>query len=962
MPSLSRISLASIVCPTAPFLAPRLLRIQAPLAALSLQPWALPAPSRRCISDGKHPKLVQHRKVAPHAVAPPIAPADAVQRQEQKQQQLHDHVALLQQFRKAGSDRDLRLLMDLYPSILSTGALTREDTRRIGQTLHASMRSPRVLKDTKANLLSFLQQVVKDLQKGALPVHPFVFVHILGIYKERSMFDEGYALWQWVVQQDDNHVTQAVYGAAIELMAYGKKLPLPELENIYLDALKRFPGTFAEYHLSPDAVVPNRAQPIAIANVPVTLLQGILTARILHDDWKSSYLALDTALRLYPCRLPSRFFELFMANRQLREAYTVFLIACRAGVLINPSQITSLLSSIRANMNHCDGLRDRVVLLRAMANALYANLQAGGSLEPIHAGIFFTSFASLLPEPAPGRDYQGHKASLRNRIITNAHQNLSSLLQAGMPPTPQVFSALVTLAGRLRVPDLLRVSLQDAETARVDLGEIGTRNVLDSAGRVGAKPLIEEHWTRIAHKAALDGKQISWKDWASFARACKRADHLDYFRAQLREQEHTIHASSKDSIMAILEEEEHDWERTIDISRPEVFETELAGLNQQIKNIAAVIMSGQRLDLKKTPFYMALDPERPPLAKREHMQEVYNEYTLDPHQPPLAEGVLPTASSPTGIPLDELRFENWVSVVDLMDQAYSLDLERQSKLQRLGEDIATSEKKNPLQRDRSDKPLSPNVLREHIKNLRDTSVRQISIRKPYQVLIPPSRPAKAYVKNNLSHSKVEQPKALNIIKHTDRSFCFRSIDLSSTVPTPSLSQPKFPRPLRKGNHNKLQILYYKSSGKVAPAQPDIDAASPLPQNMLTDRLPIRKIRSPSLENHATLEYDHEASAPKLSRNPLLRYHGTRAPKLSRNPLARHHEAPAPKLSRNPLATYREAPAPKLSRRPLAKHHEAPAPKLSRNPLAMDHKAMRRSNKYSEGLKVEDSKDEEEGQE
>ncbi|KAF2445559.1 hypothetical protein P171DRAFT_386182 [Karstenula rhodostoma CBS 690.94] len=862
MPALSKASLASIVCPSAPFLAPRLLRTYAPLAALPLQPWALPTPSRRYISDGKHLKMVQHRK-----------------RQGLKQQILHDHVALLQQFRKANTSHDLRSLMDLYPSILSTGALTRDDTRRIAQTLHACMRNPQLLGDTRTHLLSFLQQVIKDLQKGALPVHPIVYVHILGIYKERKMFDEGYALWQWVVQQDDNHVNQAVYGAAIELMAYGKKLRLPELENIYLDALKRFPGTFAEYHLSPDAIVPNRAQPTAIANLPVTLLQGILTARILNNDWKKSYLALDTALRLYPGQLPTRFFEVFMASRQLREAYTVFLVACRAGVVLKPSHVTSVMSRIKASIGRCDSLRDRIVLLRAMANASYAYLEAGGAMEPIHVGQFLTSFASLLPEPAPGRDYQGDMASLRNRIIMNAHQTLSSLLQAGMPPSPQIFTALVTLAGRLRVPDLLRVSLQDAETARVDLGEIGVRIVLDSAGRVGAKDLIEEYWKRIAHKSASDGKQIGWKDWASLARACKRANHLDYFHAQLREQEHAIPASLKDSITAVLEEEARTTEQTIDISRPEVFENELAGLNQQIKNIAAVIMSGQRLDIKKTPFYMFLDPERPPLAKREHMQEIYDEYTIDPHQPPPEKGILPTASSPTGIPLDELRFENWVSVVDLMDQAYSLEFERQSKLQRLGEDVARSERKNPLERERSDKLLSPNILRDHIKSLRDTSVGQFAIRKRYQKLIPPSLPEKAHGRNVLSDSNVEKPrsqKPLNIVKHTEGQFIFRTIDLSPDAPTPILSQTKSPRPLRQGNHNELQVLYHMFPGggdKAVPAQSkpdDASAAAPPPKSILPGRLWSKIPKTPSLRYYASLKSDHEAPIPKpkLSRSPF----------------------------------------------------------------------------------------------
>ncbi|KAF9732989.1 hypothetical protein PMIN06_006894 [Paraphaeosphaeria minitans] len=857
MPTLSRTSPASIICPSAPFFAPRLLRTYAPLAAaLPLQPWALPTSSRRYISGKKHLQMAQHRK------------------RQGPTQPHHDHVALLQQFRKAINDGNLRSLMDLYPSVLSTGYLIRDDTRRISKMLHALLRARELPSDTKTHLLSFLEQFIKDLQKGALPVHPFAFVHILSIYKERKMFSQGYQLWQWVVQQDDNHVTPAVYGAAIELMAYGKNLRLPELENLYLDALKRFPGTFAEYHLSPDAIVPNRAQPIAIANVPVTLLQGILTARILHGDWKKSYLALDTALRLYPCQLPPRFFEIFMDSRQLPEAYTLFLVACRAGVVTRPSHITSIMSRISSSMIRCDSLRDRIVLLRAMANALYANLEAGGSLEPIHVGHFLTSFSSLLPEPAPGNDYQGDMASLRNRVITEAHHMLSTLLQAGMSPSPPAFLALVNLAGKLRVPDLLRVALQDAETARIDLDEIGMRNVLTSAARVGAKSIIEEYWTRIVHKAASDGKQIGWKDWKCFAQACKRTDHRAYFDAQLREQEHAVSASSKESIMSVLEEEDVLHDRAIDISHPEVFKDELAGLNQQVKNIAAVVMSGQRLDLKTTPFYMFLDPKRSLLAKREHLREIYDEYTTDPHQPPLEEGILPTVLSPTGVPYDELRFENWVSVVNLLDQAHSLEFERQSKVQLLGEDVARRERMNPLEKDRSNQSLSLNVLREHIKRLRDPSVRPLPINN-HRKLIPPSsshlRKVLSKTASASASANAYHPRPLNITKHTRGSFTFRSLDLSPDAASPPLSQTKSPHPLREGNRNELRLLYHYPGGAVVPAKtPPGSDATPPPQSILPGRKISRTNTQPRLTYYAGLKSDHEAPVPRLSRYPLAR--------------------------------------------------------------------------------------------
>lgn len=707
MPTLPRASLASLVCPSAPFLAPRLLR--APLRALPSQCLLLPTAARRSKSDGKSFRRLQ-----------------LSQQRAQKQQAFAAHHAVLQQMRQACADRNLDAFMELYPSVVATRAVDRIETRKIAQMLHYCMRSSASAGLARSDVLPFIQQVIQDIQKGKLPPHPAAFVHFLGIYKERRMYEDGHALWQWLAQQDDQHLSQAVYGAAIELLAQGRQLRLPELENLYLDALQRFPGTFAQYHLSPGAIVPNRSQPTVIASLPITLLQGILTARILYNDWKNAYLALDTALRLYPAQLPSRFFDLFVLNRPLEEAYTVFLVACRAGVVLSPSHLTGLVAKIKKAMEDRDNLRDRVVLLRASANAMYAYLEAGGSMEPIITASFLTSFGSLLPDPTSGKDYEGDVASLRNRIVTFAHKCLSSLFQAGMTPSPNSFTALIHLAGRLRVPDLLRVSLQDIRTAQVDIGDVGLRTVLVSASQIGVKDLIEETWTRIAQNADAQGKQIDWRDWATLAKACRRAQHLEYFHTQLVEFEHAIHPQHREMIVGMMDNEPRPSGKPLRDFNVHDFDKHLAELDQQMKNITAIVMSGQRLDIRQTPFYMSLDPEKKPLASVDDLRKVYDEYTVDPHQPPADNP--PAVLSSIGIPLDELRFANWASILELMDQANTLEENRLGALERTGSKNRHDTASNLLHSDTTS-ALSIDRLREKIKILRETPVGQIKIQQ-----------------------------------------------------------------------------------------------------------------------------------------------------------------------------------------------------------------------------------------
>ncbi len=572
--------------------------------------------------------------------------------------------------------------MDLYPNLLSTGNLHSFDTRRITQSLHARIRALPVGSKQSDILLPFVQQIDTDIRLGKLQPHPYAFVHLLGIYKIWERFEEGRELWEWLVEQDERCVSQAAYGAAIELMAYGKMLSLSDLEILYHEGLKRFPGTFAEYHLSPDAIVPDRTQPTTISGMPMILLQGILTARVLGRDWKRTYLALDTALRLYPTQTLSRFFELIMTERPLCEAYTAFLLACRSGVCLRPTHLTVLFAKIRAAMKTSPSMPDRMMLVQAVANAIFAHLQAGGNLESIHVGNFILAFEQLLPEKSPGEDYEGSAAELRNTIASAAHSVLSDLFHAGMNPHIRPFEALISLSGKLRVPNLLTTTLQDIETAGLAFDEIGIRSVITAAGMLGRKDLIEEFWERIALAAEADRAQIPTEDWITLTKACRRTGNVEYFQAQLTKLSHTLTSDIERRILQRFEQPELPLSNpsSFDYMLPGDLESQIEKLKAQVKNIEAVLMSGQTLNPSTSPFYMHLDPATQPMGSIDQLRMIYDEMTTDPHQPPApppAEGSpIKPARSSAGIPLDELRFQNWITILELMDAAEEYESDR----------------------------------------------------------------------------------------------------------------------------------------------------------------------------------------------------------------------------------------------------------------------------------------------
>ncbi|KAF2877925.1 hypothetical protein BDV95DRAFT_600620 [Massariosphaeria phaeospora] len=729
MPLLPRTSLAAFVCPSTPFLVPRLLRTPVPLAALNTQcsTAQTSAPRATYATQTKQTKQTKQKPKGKGKLsgrnawklrrAGELQHADAGMRES---------ATLLQQFRDSCDARSIDTLMDLYPTLATANLLDAGDTRRIAQALHAFIRNIYLSGGKQEDHFLFVQRLVQDIQSGVLPPHPLAHVHLLGVYKECKKYREGAQFWQWLSEQDDTYLNPAVFGAAIELLAYLGQTPLPVMEELYMDALKRFPGTFAEYHLSPEAVIPDRTQATNIKGLPMLLLQGITTARLINGDWKQAYLALDTALRLYPAQVPPRFFELFMAERPVSEAYTVFLIACRSGVALKPHHLTTLISKLRKAMTTCPKMEHRMLILQGIANAIYAYLEAGGTVHGIHWGSFLESFDAVLPFLPLGKDFESQQAVFRNQLVATAHKIVSSLIQAGLPTSERLFTGLIHLAGSLRVPDLLTATLRDVEAAQLDIGPIGRRSIITAAGYLADTETIERIWSQLTAHAETVGEPIGYQDWITVARACGRAGHEEYFRTQLETFRHAASGLVQERALSELSEPTvvlASSPRPFFLMDDQKFERRVEKIQQIMLNIATVVMSSQPLELRKTPFYMFLDPARPNTADIKDLQSVYNEFTTDPHQPlppppPPGSYFKPPLCS-TGFKLSELRFQNWVDIIELMSDAEATEVGFKSRIDQAIAAGARVEQAPPdLNLANRVRTLDVDELRSRIKRLR----------------------------------------------------------------------------------------------------------------------------------------------------------------------------------------------------------------------------------------------------
>ena len=168
---------------------------------------------------------------------------------------------VLLKLRQAVDDVRIKDVAKLYSSLKHKSIFGKSDFKKIAQCLHHCLRSEKRSTDAKKRredleeLLAFAERLVDDVVKGNLYPNRQAHVHLIGFFKESGVRDAGVRFWKWLEQQEDQYVNEDVYGAAIELLAVNGS-SLAELEDLYQQALNRFPGNFSAYHLSPEAIVP----------------------------------------------------------------------------------------------------------------------------------------------------------------------------------------------------------------------------------------------------------------------------------------------------------------------------------------------------------------------------------------------------------------------------------------------------------------------------------------------------------------------------------------------------------------------------------------------------------------------------------------------------------------------------------------------------------------------------------
>lgn len=582
------------------------------------------------------------------------------------------------------ADSNLPTVLEIYPQLLRENLLERGDTLGIAQLLHYTYRVEEDVWRRKA-LKSHVESFQRDFVSGALPPHRRVGLFLLSYYKESKNYDMGFEFWNWLIEQDDNYLHLGTYGAAIELLAYYGK-DLEYCEAVYKHALTRFASHFNEYHLSPGAILPDRAEHLTTPGTSMLLLQGILTARLLHRDWRNAYLALDTALRIHPSQIPSRFIELFLRERPLHEAYHVFCLACRAGNQPLQALLTTLLEHLFTAMVNRQAVGFNQHIIGAMFNAINAFIGSAGRLDTPHMNVLLKGLLSLLSPINCREGSAGSEPQRRDERILRMVAVIPEVFRTlGVPPEPSTFNTIIHMGGILMHRELIAFAVNAFNHSGCSPNTATFRTLQGAARRLYGNETKKSSWTNLVQFVAAQGAEPNTEDWSALVRAAQNAGMEDVVTELMPSHSHElaqeVTAPIAETKQATSSGPSQDSIETHARTSAQLFEL----ISAELKHLRKRFNSRLTCNLKTFPLNrLSITPWTPSVDEK-WQQRLYNELTVDLAVPTVAtfsrtkeiKRERLVVQSATGFALEELRYLNWKSVNELLVQAEPFEVRRE---------------------------------------------------------------------------------------------------------------------------------------------------------------------------------------------------------------------------------------------------------------------------------------------
>ncbi|KAF2213758.1 hypothetical protein CERZMDRAFT_39243, partial [Cercospora zeae-maydis SCOH1-5] len=469
-------------------------------------------------------------------------------------------------------------------------------------------------------------------------------------------------------------------------------LPLEELESLYSRALARFPGTFSAYHLSPNAILSDRDANTDL-KLPLPLLKEITAQRLLRGDSRQAYLALDTAFRLVPTTINPGFIRPFLEQQPISEAYTVFALACRAGLSLPMAYVRLLVSRLRTTATEDTSVQHRIAILRAMLATTFLHVGATGKAlsNTLSELIIATTCVFRLPGIDTMEDVNRKK--LIDEVLLFIGRMIETFARYGTLPSPSAFnSILINVAGHGRSIETLETVLQDFEAMNLERSSVTRRTLLAVAGLWEDKDLVEDFWNQIveARESRREGPEST--DFFVLSKAVRATGQVSFAEEQFEKLKGFIPIGQHRFVESALSQAREPRDVPNPANGPSVTFEELHGglqkLNADIAMLEAMSKDGafvqdysdKMLPLRLLPADGALD------APEAIMREVYDMMTTEQSTPSAelkeaGEEASPDASQPasiahrsvTNLTLSDLRYETWKNLNYLLRLAEKHD-------------------------------------------------------------------------------------------------------------------------------------------------------------------------------------------------------------------------------------------------------------------------------------------------
>ncbi|KAF8253090.1 hypothetical protein K440DRAFT_576998 [Wilcoxina mikolae CBS 423.85] len=608
------------------------------------EPLLRPRPSDKPQTNHK-----QRSTIVPDTIAPQLSQAEIVSVFSQE----------LFVFRCDVTATQIPAAMLSYKQLSEAGVLTPNDISNLARQLHARYRMDKI----KEDILPHVKTLIEDFKANKIPGHPLASVHLLSCLKDMEEFACSDEFWAWLVQQDENYCDARTYGSAIECLSY-QGVSLNVMEALWEDALDRYSTT----------TVPSVAMNTG-RGVPVMLLQGIITARLFHGNWRAAYEAFDICTRLYPTLTPPRIYELFIYERPVREAYIIFLMACRAGTPPKPGVLTPVLKEVWLKTHD----------VRAMIRLVYSFVGAGGRPNAIHLnsliGGILGSFPLEMTKDNPEYEtlFKGTLGVVRSLIL--------AFNQMGVPLSPASFNTIISVGGKLKRQELVHSGFQELLAAGLKPNMVTYRALVNAVGDMKDETLLEQSWNML--KKGRQELQQKWDmmDWKALIRACVATGREDFLHKELEENKERLGSMFVHNIKGVLHR------ATLPAAKKPQEEANpkpptKQQLEKEVRALTEVFSSGQIQDFSARDSEALFDispsdgnPEGVTLSPEQEaeLRTIYDKLTIPTKVIDAQDQTTGGTKSITGYSADALRWENWKAVNRLLFEAECYDMEQERR-------------------------------------------------------------------------------------------------------------------------------------------------------------------------------------------------------------------------------------------------------------------------------------------